>query len=609
VPFAVAVDSFGDVRAPAAACGVVGFRPTAGRYSRTGLLSLSESLETVAVVARTVEDVQLVDACIAAGRADKAAVPTPAAAPAAAAPAASLSVPMAPGAVSASVAMRAAAAAAREDPAVVAAAQSTKAEAERRLHAIARAADMQYMEPGDEESAAQRAVAPPASPLAPLSLQGLRVGVPRKAYFGGLDPRMADAVAGLLDRLTRAGAELVDVEFGVEGESDAAPAAEALDAVEPTSAAEKPAPQASQPESAPPQEQAPGAAAAEAKPAEAKAEAKPEENKEAEEAQQGEEKKLSEEGKEAEAEPTAAAEEPASGAAASPEVANAGATEAPLAEAPAAVPAAAPRFVSALAPMLRHPLSAAVDAAAHPLMGYEGVRCLQGYLNGHFSAPPKPKAKKADDEEPEEDEEEAKKAAAAAWGPRPLDTVLPISTAVAGVHGDPTSTALLQAQLSPDSAVPLSAYKTALLRALPALQALFADAFDRHGVDFLVYPTTPLAAAPARGADFGLVELHTGEVADAASVYLRNTRAASVAGLPCLTVPVGLTKPKPGAPKNTIAAERLPVGVELVARAGADEALLSLGRAVQGLQSLLTDPVAVHRWSEGVSLPTATRLH
>jgi Asp-tRNA(Asn)/Glu-tRNA(Gln) amidotransferase A subunit family amidase len=67
VPFAVGVDtSSGDVRVPAALCGVVGFRPSQGRYSRAGLLTLSSTLDTVGLMARTVEDVQLVDAVIAA---------------------------------------------------------------------------------------------------------------------------------------------------------------------------------------------------------------------------------------------------------------------------------------------------------------------------------------------------------------------------------------------------------------------------------------------------------------------------------------------------------------------------------------------------------------
>lgn len=63
-PVALAVDSVGDVRVPASLCGVVGFRPTHGRYVREGVLSLSSTLDTLGVIARSVRDVQLVDAVL-----------------------------------------------------------------------------------------------------------------------------------------------------------------------------------------------------------------------------------------------------------------------------------------------------------------------------------------------------------------------------------------------------------------------------------------------------------------------------------------------------------------------------------------------------------------
>ncbi len=66
-PLALGVDALGEVRVPAALCGAVGFRPTPGRYSHGGVLSLSPSLETLALVGRTVADVQLADAVLAAG--------------------------------------------------------------------------------------------------------------------------------------------------------------------------------------------------------------------------------------------------------------------------------------------------------------------------------------------------------------------------------------------------------------------------------------------------------------------------------------------------------------------------------------------------------------
>lgn len=67
-PVGLGVDSVGDLRVPAALCGVVGYRPTQGRYSAEGLLSLSHTLDTAGFVARTVHDIQLLDAVVCAAQ-------------------------------------------------------------------------------------------------------------------------------------------------------------------------------------------------------------------------------------------------------------------------------------------------------------------------------------------------------------------------------------------------------------------------------------------------------------------------------------------------------------------------------------------------------------
>ncbi|MEU4203526.1 amidase family protein [Streptomyces sp. NPDC045456] len=56
------------VRLPAALCGVVGFRPTTGRYPARGVLPLSWTRDTIGVLAHTVEDVCLLDAVITGTR-------------------------------------------------------------------------------------------------------------------------------------------------------------------------------------------------------------------------------------------------------------------------------------------------------------------------------------------------------------------------------------------------------------------------------------------------------------------------------------------------------------------------------------------------------------
>ena len=64
VPFALGTDTGGSVRIPAAHCGVVGMRPTTGRYPSSGVIRLSWTRDTVGVIAATVERVAEVDAIL-----------------------------------------------------------------------------------------------------------------------------------------------------------------------------------------------------------------------------------------------------------------------------------------------------------------------------------------------------------------------------------------------------------------------------------------------------------------------------------------------------------------------------------------------------------------
>ncbi|CCH31224.1 amidase family protein [Actinosynnema sp. NPDC047251] len=64
VPFALGTDTGGSVTVPASFCGVVGFRPSTGRYPGDGVVNLSTSRDTIGVHARVVRDVRTVDRVI-----------------------------------------------------------------------------------------------------------------------------------------------------------------------------------------------------------------------------------------------------------------------------------------------------------------------------------------------------------------------------------------------------------------------------------------------------------------------------------------------------------------------------------------------------------------
>ena len=63
-PVGIGTDSGGSVRIPASLCGIVGFRPTKGRYSHDGIIKLSETRSTSGPMTRSVADTILLDAVL-----------------------------------------------------------------------------------------------------------------------------------------------------------------------------------------------------------------------------------------------------------------------------------------------------------------------------------------------------------------------------------------------------------------------------------------------------------------------------------------------------------------------------------------------------------------
>jgi indoleacetamide hydrolase len=75
-PLAIAEDTYGSIRVPATCCGLAGLRPTFGRYSSHGIMSLTENkFDQVGPLARSVADLILFDSAVTGDHA--AVAPTP----------------------------------------------------------------------------------------------------------------------------------------------------------------------------------------------------------------------------------------------------------------------------------------------------------------------------------------------------------------------------------------------------------------------------------------------------------------------------------------------------------------------------------------------------
>jgi mandelamide amidase len=123
-------------------------------------------------------------------------------------------------------------------------------------------------------------------------------------------------------------------------------------------------------------------------------------------------------------------------------------------------------------------------------------------------------------------------------------------------------------------AVPERVYREALATR-PALQRLYAQTFAAHRLAALVFPTTPLPAAPV--GDDQTTKLNGADV-PTFPTFIQNTDPGSNAGVPGLTVPIGRT------------AAGLPIGLELDGPAGSDRRLLAIGLALEALFGRLPAP-------------------
>ncbi|MBN9528165.1 MAG: indoleacetamide hydrolase [Alphaproteobacteria bacterium] len=145
---------------------------------------------------------------------------------------------------------------------------------------------------------------------------------------------------------------------------------------------------------------------------------------------------------------------------------------------------------------------------------------------------------------------------------------------LADTAGSPDVRAILQG-VTGDARIPEAVYREALGRHRPALQQSYASYFGDNGVDAMILPTVPLAA-PRIGED------ETVEIGGLAlplfPTLTRNTSPASVAGLPGLSLPAGMT------------AAGLPIGIEIDGPAQHDRPLLRIGLALETVLPALPAP-------------------
>ena len=126
-----------------------------------------------------------------------------------------------------------------------------------------------------------------------------------------------------------------------------------------------------------------------------------------------------------------------------------------------------------------------------------------------------------------------------------------------------------------DGQIPAAVYEGALA-AREQMRAMFAAYFADNQLDGMVFPTTLLPARVIEGS-LETVELNGNQV-PTFPTYIHNTDPASIAALPGISLPAGLTP------------EGLPVGLEIDGPEGSDRALLSIAVTLEEILGFSARP-------------------
>jgi mandelamide amidase len=139
----------------------------------------------------------------------------------------------------------------------------------------------------------------------------------------------------------------------------------------------------------------------------------------------------------------------------------------------------------------------------------------------------------------------------------------------------PDVKAVLTSLLDPTTAVPEQAYREAISAHRPKLIELYRNYFATQNVTAAVFPTTPLPA-PLIGEDETV--MLNGRLVPTFMTVIRNTDPGSNAGIPGISIPVGLTS------------RGLPVGLAFDGPSESDRELLCLARAVEAVLPAMPAP-------------------
>ncbi|MCZ7657327.1 MAG: indoleacetamide hydrolase [Xanthobacteraceae bacterium] len=148
--------------------------------------------------------------------------------------------------------------------------------------------------------------------------------------------------------------------------------------------------------------------------------------------------------------------------------------------------------------------------------------------------------------------------------------------AVASAIASPDVKSVFENLVLGEKAIPENVYRDAVGPHRAELVAAYNKVFNDNRLDALIFPTTPLPAQPIKGSDEKV--MLNGKEVPTFQTFIRNTDPGSNAGIPGLSVPMGLTR------------DGLPVGLELDGPAGSDRKLLAIGLAVEEALGRLPPP-------------------